>query len=88
METMDKPVTLPLEAIGALELGQAPEAVRIVRMQFGISSEDAQLLVDDYARRHPPASGGPAVDHGLPLWIPASVILTMVVLAIGLAVLP
>ena len=36
MKTLERQLLLPLDAIGALELGKKPEAVRIVRQQLGV----------------------------------------------------
>lgn len=53
MKTLDRYGILPLDAIGALQLGQKSEAVRIVRQQLGVDRSAADELVDYYLRRHP-----------------------------------
>lgn len=47
-------VRLPLDAVGALELGQKQEAVRIVRDTLGLDPARASELVERYLRQHPP----------------------------------
>ncbi|RZU47610.1 hypothetical protein EV700_0577 [Fluviicoccus keumensis] len=55
MKSMDRSTTLPLDAIGALELGQKPEAIRIVRQEMGMNPEEAGHLIDHYLKMHPVA---------------------------------
>lgn len=53
MKTLERQTLLPLDAIGALELGQKPEAVRIVRQQLGVDMPVAQALIEGYLKQHP-----------------------------------
>jgi hypothetical protein len=53
MKTPEGKVNLPIAAIGALELGQKPEALKIVRRELGMNPEEASELVDHYLNAHP-----------------------------------
>ena len=82
MNPMEKPITLPLDAIGALELGQTVEAVNIVRQELGVDVADARTLIDVYTREHPPAPDRPRIPATVPGWLWVSAASLLLVLTV------
>ncbi len=81
MKTENGNMNLPIAAIGALELGQKPEAVRIVRQELNVKPEQASAMVEHYLNAHPVSRipGYTPSNHDALLWI------ILAVLAIVLA---
>ena len=84
MKTENGNMNLPIAAIGALELGQKPEAVRIVRQELNVKPEQASAMVEHYLNAHPVSRipGYAASNHDPLFWI----IIGLLALAVGLVI--
>lgn len=53
MDSRHSPINLPLDAIGALTLGQRVDAIQIVRKELGLDINAAKALIEAYERQNP-----------------------------------
>ncbi len=89
MDSHRKTVSLPLDAIGALELGQKIDAIKIVRKEMHLDLKSAKDVVEAYEKQNPVTHAPPHLDldAGSPalLWLCLIVVLAV---AGGLLLIP
>lgn len=62
---------LPLDAIGALALGQKIQAIKIVRSEKSLGLQEAKALVEAYEKEHPDIRPQHLIEHSASssLWV-------------------